>query len=100
MSPRRIRSHPRSFTKRTHPCNPLDCWVRSRLSAPVRGSLSWSRRKALTLIQFIRKLLVLVTLPTIAYAAPVHLRCEYLENPLGIDVAAPRLFWQSDNTER
>ena len=31
---------------------------------------------------------------------PVRLRCEYLENPLGIDVAAPHFSWQSDNTER
>lgn len=27
-------------------------------------------------------------------AAPVHLRCEYLENPLGIDADRPRLSWQ------
>ncbi len=32
--------------------------------------------------------------------APVHLRCEYLENPLGIDAASPHLSWQSDNSER
>lgn len=25
---------------------------------------------------------------------PVHLRCEWLENPLGIDAAAPRLSWE------
>jgi alpha-L-rhamnosidase len=35
-----------------------------------------------------------------AFAAPLHLRCEYLENPLGIDKASPHLSWQSDNTER
>ena len=35
-----------------------------------------------------------------ASATPVHLRCEYLENPLGIDAASPHLSWQSDNTER
>ncbi|HTU46395.1 MAG TPA: family 78 glycoside hydrolase catalytic domain [Bryobacteraceae bacterium] len=35
-----------------------------------------------------------------AYAKPVHLRCEYLENPLGIDAAHPNLSWQSDSTER
>lgn len=35
-----------------------------------------------------------------AWAKPVHLRCEYLENPLGIDTLAPRLSWQSDNVER
>jgi alpha-L-rhamnosidase len=32
--------------------------------------------------------------------APVHLRCEYRENPIGIDIAAPHLSWQSDNSER
>ena len=25
--------------------------------------------------------------------APLHLRCEYLKNPLGIDATAPRFFW-------
>ena len=35
-----------------------------------------------------------------AAAVPVHLRCEYLENPLGIDTPSPHLSWQSDNTER
>jgi alpha-L-rhamnosidase len=34
------------------------------------------------------------------FALPVHLRCEYLENPLGIDAATPHLSWQSDNNER
>jgi alpha-L-rhamnosidase len=35
-----------------------------------------------------------------AFARPVHLRCEYLENPLGLDKTSPQLSWQSDNTER
>jgi alpha-L-rhamnosidase len=42
----------------------------------------------------------IVILASAASATPVHLRCEYLENPLGIDVAIPHLSWQSDNTER
>ena len=37
---------------------------------------------------------------SVAYAAPVHLRCEYLVNPLGIDIPSPHLSWRSDNTER
>ena len=41
-----------------------------------------------------------VLLSAAAVAAPVHLRCDYLANPLGIDDPAPRLSWQSDNTER
>src|SRR5579871_3392808 len=35
-----------------------------------------------------------------ALAAPVHLRCESLVNPLGIDAGTPHLSWQSDSTER
>jgi alpha-L-rhamnosidase len=42
----------------------------------------------------------IVILASASFAAPVHLRCEYLENPLGIDAATPHLSWQSDNTER
>lgn len=42
----------------------------------------------------------LLLLATGAFAAPVHLRCESLENPLGIDAEKPSLSWQSDNTER
>jgi len=30
----------------------------------------------------------------------VHLKCEYLRNPLGIDAERPSLSWQSDNTAR
>jgi alpha-L-rhamnosidase len=44
--------------------------------------------------------IVIVLLTVVASAKPVRLRCEYLENPLGIDRTAPRLSWQSDNTER
>ncbi len=29
--------------------------------------------------------------------APIHLRCEYATNPLGIDVIIPRLSWQLDD---
>src|SRR5580692_3980791 len=42
----------------------------------------------------------IIILASASFAAPVHLRCEYLENPLGIDAATPHLSWQSDNTER
>jgi len=45
-------------------------------------------------------LAVLVGPLAIASATPVHLRCEYLQNPLGIDAPAPHLSWQSDSTER
>ena len=41
-----------------------------------------------------------LVLTSSVYAAPVHLRCEYLQNPIGIDAATPHLSWQSDNVER
>jgi len=49
------------------------------------------------------RLFILITcflLVSSGYAAPAHLRCEYLRNPLGIDAATPHLSWQSDNAER
>ena len=36
----------------------------------------------------------------LAQAAPVKLRTDYRENPLGIDDTAPHFSWQSDSTER
>jgi alpha-L-rhamnosidase len=35
-----------------------------------------------------------------AAAAPLHLQCERLDNPLGIDSPVPRLSWQNDSTGR
>src|SRR5438477_13193095 len=32
--------------------------------------------------------------------SPVALRCEYLENPLGIDELHPRLTWRVESNER
>jgi alpha-L-rhamnosidase len=37
---------------------------------------------------------------SLAAGAPVRLRTDYRDNPIGIDSAAPSLSWQSDNTER
>ena len=32
--------------------------------------------------------------------APTALRCEYLDNPMGVDVPKPRFFWVVEHTER
>src|SRR5438045_8208182 len=49
-------------------------------------------------------LILALVLPYSALAAsnltPVALRCEYLENPLGIDELKPRLTWKVESTER
>ena len=45
-----------------------------------------------------------LTIPSVQAAegplAPVNLRCEYLNNPLGIDVRQPRFTWILRHTER
>jgi len=38
--------------------------------------------------------------PLAAAMAPVNLQCEYRSNPLGLDVARPRLSWQVRSEER
>ncbi len=44
--------------------------------------------------------IAMVVMGPAASAVPVHLRCEYLENPLGIDAASPHFSWRSDDTGR
>ena len=45
-------------------------------------------------------LVTVAVLASASVAAPVHLRCEYRQDPLGIDILTPRLSWQSDSTQR
>jgi alpha-L-rhamnosidase len=51
-------------------------------------------------LKLFNALFAFVVLAATASAVPIRLRCEYLENPLGIDAALPHLSWQSDNSER
>src|SRR5690348_11526458 len=45
--------------------------------------------------------LIVFTLATPLHAAtPARLRCEHLENPIGIDTPRPRLSWQIDSDRR
>ena len=47
--------------------------------------------------------LVPLALTAAAFAAPqppTALRCEYLSDPIGIDVANPRLYWVPESTDR
>src|SRR4029077_6670318 len=59
-----------------------------------------TRRNTVTPVRIVCVLLVSTLLTAAAYAAPVRLRSEYVQNPLGIDVATPHFSWQSDNSER
>ena len=38
--------------------------------------------------------------PALPALTPVHLRCEYEENPPGIDTPTPRLFWTLESRQR
>jgi len=62
--------------------------------------LRHSRESLLKLARVVGIIIEMIILVDVTFAAPVHLRCEYRENPLGIDASAPRLSWQSDSTER
>jgi len=76
--------------------------IRSRLASiawPFNQSLPIPRRTPAHLIASLIVLLCLQVAPATAAAADVtNLRCEYRVDPLGIDVARPRLSWviQSD----
>jgi alpha-L-rhamnosidase len=52
----------------------------------------WQRTLFMVLVSFM--------IAEIAGAKPAQLRCEYLQNPLGIDIERPSLSWRSDNTEQ
>jgi alpha-L-rhamnosidase len=51
-------------------------------------------------VHFLDTVIAIVILVSSAFAAPVRLRCEYLENPLGIDAVSPHLSWISDDAQR
>ena len=53
------------------------------------------------MFRFLNTLLLFALLATTAHAAltPERLRCEYLENPLGIDATIPRLSWIVTSSE-
>jgi alpha-L-rhamnosidase len=50
--------------------------------------------------EFFKTIVALTVMVASGYAAPVHLRCEYMQNPLGIDFSNPHLSWQSESAER
>ena len=53
----------------------------------------------MSLLSF-RALLISLVLTASTFGAPVRLRCEYMDNPVGIDAANPHLSWQNESSER
>ncbi|MFC0878781.1 family 78 glycoside hydrolase catalytic domain [Saccharicrinis sp. FJH2] len=51
-------------------------------------------------ITFIFNLIILVSLPAFGISEPVELRCEMIENPVGIDVKNPGLSWKIISDKR
>src|ERR1700685_2736780 len=58
------------------------------------------RRIEVNRLKLLIAVIAIVMLASPIYAMPTHLRCEYLTNPLGIDVMTPHLSWQSDDAGR
>jgi alpha-L-rhamnosidase len=48
----------------------------------------------------VRRTLLCLAAASAAWAAPVRLQCEHLDNPLGIDSPVPHLSWQNDSPAR
>src|SRR5882762_9584390 len=59
-----------------------------------------ARRSAVAKVRMVCALACTLLLAAVAYGAPVRLRCESLQNPVGVDSPKPQFSWQSDNTER
>lgn len=57
------------------------------------------KSKIRRLSSYVFGLLPLLVWATAAHASPVRLRCESLENPLGIDAERPNFSWQNDSRE-
>src|SRR5579872_963969 len=108
MSPRRTHLHRRNFTKPVRRygrqvysgrCN----WFRparpqrNRRAEHLVLKQEQSRMRRVSSFCIVS---VYVLSAILAQAAPVKLRCDYRENPLGIDNTVPLFSWQSDNTER
>src|SRR5262245_53785981 len=66
----------------------------------TKDRFKFRRRSPVTKVRTACVIPAALILCALAYGAPVRLRCESLQNPLGIDSTKPRLSWQSDNTER
>jgi len=67
----------------------------------VPGPLSWEERGRTTLSCWFGLLLMaVITQVAGAETSVKHLRCEYLTNPLGIDVPQPRLSWRIESGRR
>lgn len=79
--------------------NPSPAPSRSRFSRPVSA-----HRKLPAASDLLRRLLIILILPAIVHAAtplrPERLRCEYLDNPIGLDEPLPRLSWLLHATGR
>jgi alpha-L-rhamnosidase len=89
----------------------LDCG--GKHSAPPLGNFArplireWRCAAVAALCRRTPKLALLAVLllycfstPVRATVSPVELRCEFARDPLGVDVAQPRLFWKLESNER
>src|SRR5256885_9504810 len=106
MSRRRTHLHRRNFTKPVRRCGLQVCSGRCNWFRPARpqrnnplNTLKQEQSRMRPVCSFCA-VMVCVLSAVLAQAAPVKLRCDYRENPLGIDDMAPHFSWQSDNTER
>ncbi|MEN6310285.1 MAG: family 78 glycoside hydrolase catalytic domain [Acidobacteriota bacterium] len=72
------------------------------MSSPIASALEHSAvlLAVLAMLTLSMPLLAAETSGQAGPQAPSGLRCEYLENPMGVDIRQPRFFWILDHTER
>ena len=77
-------------------------WTRGSASLPRSGTKHAQRFRRILLRIAASWLVMLCTVApgSATDLAPARLRCEYADNPLGIDVAQPRLYWTLESKER
>src|SRR6185312_9913982 len=108
MLRRRIHLHHRNFTKPVRRCGRQVCsgrcnWFRPARPRRNKGAEHFSLKQEQYLMRRVSSFCIVsvyVLSAMLAQAAPVKLRCDYRDNPLGIDNTTPHFSWQSDNTER
>ena len=88
-----------SMTNHPNPMNPNTPAARNHASPHVTHVTQLTH---VTPSPFVLCLFLILTLclPALASLSPERLRCEYLDNPLGIDTPQPRLSWVVESKQR
>ena len=69
-------------------------WIRA---LECEGNAMVAKRSQAAMVIFV---LLLSCFTTASDLTPTHLRCEFSENPMGVDMQNPRLYWRVVSGQR